>query len=235
MKNLFSIKLMPVFCIPFLLASCFEIDNYDLPKETLTGVIIDKNTGKPLQTQTYDCMINLEETSWSDNPTPLKFSSKPDGTFMNSKVFMGTYIVTPVDGPFIPVEGKTVEIKGVASVSFEVEPYLNVSVTNLKQTGSTVTLDFKISSSSDKYKVTDAQVFVANTPFVGDGASIVEFKQGFDFNDVSNADVYSTIHHAELTNLKSKRSYFIRVGARVNDPSSRKYNYSEVSGQITVP
>lgn len=234
MKRHSDIKLIAMFCLMFLVASCAKLDNYGEPGETLTGKIIDKNTGKPILTSTYDCMIKMEETSWSDTPEPWKFTSKPDGTFMNTKVFQGTYIVTPVDGPFFPITGKTVEIKGSTSVDFEVEPYLNVSITNLTQTGGTATVAFKISSSKNSYKVTDAQVFVATTSFVSDGTSLPAYKKSFDFNGTANAVVYAGTHTATIENLMSKRTYYIRVGARVDSPISNKYNYSEYK-EVLIP
>jgi len=234
MKRHFDIKIIALTCFLFMIVSCSKIDNYDEPKETLKGQIIDKNTGNPLQTSTYDCMIKLEETSWSDTPTPLKFTTKPDGTFMNSKVFQGTYTITPVDGPFFPIEGKSMEIKGTTTVDFEVVPYLNVSIVNLTQSGTSATVEFKITSSTDAYKITDAQVFVATTPFVGDGTSLVEYKKSFNFRSIANTNVYSVTHTSKIDNLKSKRTYYIRVGARVDDPISKRYNYSEYQ-QVVIP
>ena len=107
-----------VILIIALTSSC-SIDNYEEPGETVYGEIIDINTGKPIRTAVYDCMIQLEDLSWSDSPAPMTFTSKPDGTFLNTKVFRGKYRVTPVYGPFIPVEGKEVEIKGKTQVSFK--------------------------------------------------------------------------------------------------------------------
>jgi hypothetical protein len=234
MKRHFEIKIITMICLIYLSISCTKFDNYDEPGETLMGQIIDKNTGKPLQTSAYDCMIKLEETSWSETPEPLRFTSKPDGTFLNTKVFRGTYTVTPVDGPFFPIEGKSVEIKGTTTLNFEVVPYLNVSIVNFTQSGTSATVEFKISSSTNTYKVTDAQVFVATTPFVSDGTSIIEYKKSFDFTSTANAAVYTGTRTARIDNLKSKRTYYIRVGARVDDPISKRYNYSEYK-QVVIP
>ncbi|CAK7065912.1 MAG: hypothetical protein PARBA_02503 [Parabacteroides sp.] len=217
-----------------LTGSC-SIDNYAEPEETVYGEIIDVNTGKPIRTAIYDCMIQLEDLTWSDSPTPMTFSSKPDGTFVNTKVFRGKYRVTPVYGPFIPIEGKKIEIQGKTQVSFEVEPYLNVDIINLENTGTKVSVDFKVSSSNDLYKVTDAQFFAGYTNFVSNGSKIEEYRKEIDFSNVPNEEIYSQTHHMEIDNLKSDRSYYFRVGVRVDDPIAKKYNYSEVSEEILIP
>lgn len=214
--------------------SCSKIDNYDMPNATLTGEVIDVVTGAPIQTNVYDCMIKLDELSWSQNPQPLKFTTKPDGTFTNTKVFAGKYKITPVDGPFIPIDGKEINIKGDTKVTFEVEPFLNVKITDLKQEGSAVTVSFKISSKSNLYKVTDSRIFINNNVFVGDGSNMIQFDQDMDFWGTSNEEIYSNTYQFNVENLISGRTYYIRVGARSNDPVSRRYNYSEVK-KIVIP
>lgn len=214
--------------------SCSKIDNYDMPNATLTGEIIDVVTGAPIQTNVYDCMIKLDELSWSQNPQPLKFTTKPDGTFTNTKVFAGKYKITPVDGPFIPIDGKEINIKGDTKVTFEVEPFLNVKITDLKQEGSAATVSFKISSKSNLYKVSDSRIFINNNVFVGDGSNMIQFDQDMDFWNTSNEEIYSNTYQFNVENLISGRTYYIRVGARSNDPVSRRYNYSEVK-KIVIP
>jgi len=217
-----------------LIGACTKIDNYALPGETLIGKVIDKNTGEPLQTATYDVMIRLDELSWSDNPEPYRFSIKPDGSFSNTKVFAGSYRVTPVDGPFHPIDGKELEINGIAEVSFEVEPFLNIDVIDMQQSGGKVTARFRISSSSDAYKVTDAQLFVANTSFVSDGSNIPALKRSLDLSGRPNAEIYADELEIVTEGLASGRTYYVRAGARVDDPISRKYNYSEVF-ELRIP
>lgn len=232
MRKLFNISI--VVFVTALLFSC-SVDNYDEPEETVYGEIIDVNTGKPIETAVYDCMIQLEDLSWNDSPKPLTFSSKPDGTYMNTKVFKGKYRVTPVFGPFIPIEGSTVEILGKTEVSFQVEPYLNVEIVKLDHNGTKVSVYFKIKSSNDLHKITDAQFFVGYTDFVSDKSKIEEFRKEINLNDVPNSTIYAQTHHMEIDNLKSGRAYYFRVGVRVDDPVSRKYNYSKVSEKIVIP
>ncbi|AWW30264.1 hypothetical protein DN752_09080 [Echinicola strongylocentroti] len=138
MKNIAYLVLAALFS----LSSCsmFELDNYDLPAETLQGEVLDRETGEPVLTDqgSEGIRVRLMELSWGDNVTPNPdFFCMPDGTFQNTKLFAGNYNVR-IDGPFIPLiredergvpladETQTVDIKGVTNVTFEVQPFLRV-------------------------------------------------------------------------------------------------------------
>lgn len=123
-------------------SSCelFELDNYDVPAETLRGEVVDAETGEPVLTDqgSEGIRVRLTELSWGDNVTHNPdFYCMPDGTFQNTKLFKGTYNIN-IDGPFIPLlreddrgvplanETQTVNIEGVTNVIFEVQPFLKV-------------------------------------------------------------------------------------------------------------
>lgn len=126
----------------FIFSSCsmFELDNYDEPKETVQGEVVDIATGEPILTDqgSEGIRVRLTELSWGKNVTPNPdFFCMPDGTFQNTKIFKGTYNIR-IDGPFIPLiressdgipladETKTVDIAGITKVKFEVQPFLKV-------------------------------------------------------------------------------------------------------------
>lgn len=218
-----------------LQSSCSKKDNYTSPSETLTGNVIDSVTGKPIQTEEPNGIrIQLLETSWSSNPDPLYFWAKSDGTFKNTKIFNGTYTVTPVDGPYFPITGKSMEIKGVTEVDFKVVPYLNVNFADVKQSGTSVDVSYTISRSKAAYKITDAMVFVSTTPFVGNNAYILNLTKTNDLSGADDQTILSSTYKTTLTGLTSGYTYYIRVGARTNDPGSRRYNYTEVR-KISIP
>ncbi|MEB2774363.1 DUF3823 domain-containing protein [Algoriphagus sp. D3-2-R+10] len=138
MKNITNLVLFALLA----LSSCgmFELDNYDLPDETLQGEVVDRETGEPLLTDqgSEGIRVRLTELSWGDNATPNPdFFCMPDGTFQNTKLFSGTYNIR-IDGPFIPLireddrgvpladETQTMDIVGVSNVRFEVQPFLRV-------------------------------------------------------------------------------------------------------------
>ena len=217
--------------------SCLsEIDNYSEPNETLKGTIIDKTTGNPLITETGALRIKIEELSWNATPTPQYFGNKQDGTFFNSKIFKGHYRITAENGPFIPLTDTVeVDIKGVTLHDFVVEPYLHLNITDLQIADTIFTVKFNITSESNMYKVLDAKVFVNNTSFVGDGANIKDYSaQKINFSTTLAEMVYLTEYSFKVTQLKRGRTYYMRVGARVDDPIVKKYNYSEIK-EIKIP
>lgn len=125
-----------------ILSSCslFELDNYDEPKETIQGEVVDVATGEPVYTDqgSEGIRVRLTELSWGDNVSwNPDFFCMPDGRFQNTKIFRGTYNVR-IDGPFIPLlreddrgvpladETQTLDIAGVTKVKFEVQPFLKV-------------------------------------------------------------------------------------------------------------
>ncbi|MBV4355908.1 DUF3823 domain-containing protein [Pinibacter aurantiacus] len=215
-----------------------ENDSYPAPSETLTGNVIDSVTGKPIQTEQPDGIrLQMLETSWSDNPIPWYFWIKPDGTFNNDKIFAATYKITPVDGPFFPVEGKSVVLKGKVNVDFIVTPFLNVEIVGkVQQNGNDVNLSYKISRAKAAYKITDARVFVSNTPYVSNGSNdnVFSTQNNNDLNGTPDETVLTTVYNAKITGLKSGRTYYVRVGARTNDNVSKRYNYSEEQA-VTMP
>lgn len=124
----------------FSSCSLFELDNYEEPKETIQGEVVDVETGEPVLTDqgSEGIRVTLTELSWGDNVDRNPwFYAMPDGKFQNTKVFRGTYNVR-IDGPFIPLvreddrgvpladETQTVDIAGVTKVKFEVQPFLKV-------------------------------------------------------------------------------------------------------------
>jgi hypothetical protein len=240
---MFNMKkvIIPITLILFVacITSCSKsIDTYAAPSETLTGSIIDSITGQPIQTEQPDGIrLQMLETSWSDNPIPWYFWVKPDGTFNNTKVFAATYTITPVDGPFFPIEGTTVDVKGTTNIEFKVMPFLNVAIVDkVQQSGTEVNLSYKISRARVAFKITDAKVFVSTTDYVSNGSNdnILSSQNNNDLSGTTDEAVLATTYNAKITGLKSGRTYYIRVGARTDDNVSKRYNYSEVQA-VTIP
>lgn len=120
--------------------SLFEIDNFEEPKETIKGAVVDVKTGEPVLTEHNGggIRVRLTELSYGENVEHNPdFYCREDGTYQNTKIFEGNYNVR-IDGPFIPLyredqDGNLIEdctvttdIKGVCTVNFEVQPFLKV-------------------------------------------------------------------------------------------------------------
>ena len=121
--------------------SCKKIDNYDEPKETIKGRVVDATTGELVLTDqgSEGTRVRLNELSWTATRVASNFDffSMKEGIFQNTKVFRGRYNVR-VDGAFIPLvrlgasgdtlanETKVVDIQDVTEVEFKVQPFLKI-------------------------------------------------------------------------------------------------------------
>ncbi|MDB5116574.1 MAG: hypothetical protein JWQ79_2066 [Mucilaginibacter sp.] len=233
------------------IASCKKYDNYTAPAETLTGSILDKNTGKPLQMEQGSSNTRLElfelsyGTSTGNTVLPLYFDVKYDGTFNNSKVFKGTYKIYPTDGPFVPLVytssagvaidngSKTINISGVTTVSFTVEPFLEVEWVGdpVINPDNTVTITCKFTrgtAQADRiFSVRDVFLYVSTTQFVGNSSYDNALSKDVTYAGTAGDQLLGqTISITTKAPLGAHRPYYIRVGARTNDNVNGRYNYN---------
>lgn len=213
-----------VFCL-----SCTELDSYVEPSETLTGKLIDQISGNPFLTeQPNGFRIRLVETSWSDQPQPEYFWGKEDGTFTNTKVFMGTYEVTPVEGAFFDVEPRIIEIKGKINLDFEVVPYLSLEVLRVERpTPETLEIVYRISRTKETDKILDSRVFVSTNPNVGTNIFDADLSPMRDFSEIKDSIVLQDIYEEKIEGLQPNKTYYVRIGART-DNKSKRYNFSKI-------
>lgn len=216
------------FFAMLLASACSQLDNYAEPAETLTGKIIDRVTGEPLVSeQPNGFRIRLLETSWSETPQPEYFWGKADGTFVNTKIFAGTYEVTPVEGAFFDVEPRSIEIKGKVNVDFEVIPYLSIDVLQIERTSpETLEVSYRFSRSKIGDKILDSRVFVSTNPNVGTNIMDADLSPMRDFSEIDDIDALSNTYVEKIEGLNPKKTYYVKVGARTNN-SSKRYNFSK--------
>ena len=235
MKKIIYIYTVVILALAF--PSCMEIDDVDAPGETIQGTIIDKTTGKPFITESGGVEIRIEELSWSDTPTPQGFPCKKDGTFFNSKVFKGQYRITPRAGAFLPWaenSGKIVDVDGITTIELGVEPNLTIEMVDFQQNGNAFTVKCKIANALSTKKILDVKVFISNTHFVGQGSYINQ--SNWDPKQDVNAvwtDVKDDVYEFTVDNLLPDRTFYMRVGARVDD-EFKKYNYTKIV-EVVVP
>lgn len=223
-----KIKLFTLLSCLFLMgSSCSNVDNYDAPEEVLTGRVIDKITGEQLVTeQPNGFRIQLAEISWSDNPQLEYFWGKADGTFQNTRLFPGTYEVTPVEGPFFEVEPKTVEVKGKVNVDFEVMPFLHVTALHIERSGETLKVSYKIERQQVGEKIIDARVFVSTNPNVGTNIIDTDLSPLKDLSAISDEDILKMTFEETITGLNSNKTYYVRIGART-ESGDKRYNFTK--------
>ena len=242
MKKLFYTAM----CLVVVAASsCSKVDNYAPPSSTLSGSTIDEATGQTVQTEIGGggTRVKLLETSYSANPTPYYFQSKQDGTFNNTKLFAATYKVS-VEGPFVPIvqtdntgtvtsdASQTIVLKGSATVSFKVQPFLRIEWVGkpVFNADKTVTVQVKITRGTDnaayQLDVTNINLYVSNTQYDGNNnydprySALVSYSGSTGTSLLGQTVTITTIGGA----LPAQDVYF-RVGARIN-AGLDEYNYS---------
>ena len=223
-------------CAILTFYSC-EYDNYDEPSEGFSGKVIDSTTGENFIMSSRGLELRMYETSWSSTPSPRSINVKDDGTFNNNRLFAGTYKVIPTNGAFWPTDTMDVELKGGHTVQdFTVTPYLKLTIINYELKGTTLVISGKIDAPivEGLPKIIDIQPFVAITKFVGD-ANISQYSDNnkVQINKNFEDGVKDEIFTMRIPDLKMERTFYVRLGARVDD-SFKKHNFSEII-QIDVP
>lgn len=243
-------KVKLIFAIfPLLMASCFELDNYDAPNAGIDGALIDVETGDTVYTEQPDgCRIELLDRSY-ENPTPLQFWVKADGTFRNVALFSGDYDVTPTEGPFFPIDSELVHLKGVTKHDFKVTPYLRVNIEDIVygEPGSAeVTVKYTIKRATvpdgmsiGKKTIAEARLLCNVYPVVScyngcfvDGNSTTKI-----LSRSTDASIESKVYEDEVKNLESGETYYIRVAALSScdyNSTLKRYNYTPVI-EIVAP
>ena len=272
-KLFFKSIFVVLFCITVVsFHSCelFKIDNYDQPGETLKGEIVDIATGERVLTdQTSNgTRIRLAELSWTETEVPayMDFLCMKEGVYQNTKLFAGHYNVR-VDGAFIPLvrlnqqgdtianESKYIDIKGVTTLNFQVQPFLKLewvgepTVANGKITAS-FRVTRAVSPAEFKAKiepmggwndnflyVNDVRLFVSQGAYVGLGDTDSRYAVSQPYSgDSFEALLGQTITITTLGEIPAGRTVFIRAAARITYPTEgvQRYNYNEAK-RVDIP
>lgn len=236
-----------VLCLVLLgFSSCYKTDNWDAPGVQISGNIIDSYTGKALLTSQADWAIRIWERSWTaSTPVNQTIPVKQDGSYLNTKMFGGSYDMLPYGGPFWPadtVKNVIFGSEGKSAQDFTVTPYLQVTefTSALQGTSLTLTVRLKAPKRAGLPNIVEIKPFLSLTEFVGESNYInigeynntrIQINKSWltEVGDVETSKVYSI---GPLL-VKSGYTYNVRVGANVND-ANRKYNYSEIK-KIVVP
>jgi len=130
MKNV--LKYFYFAAVAVILFGC-EIDNYDGPDASLSGRILIEGTNEQISSENGkgNLKIRMKELSWTEVEEDAigwrELNIKMDGSYQNDKLFSGTYLLYPYQGPFYPILEKdqdTIVIKGKTVKDFYVTPYL---------------------------------------------------------------------------------------------------------------
>jgi len=209
-----------------LLASC-TVDTYDLPSETLCGQLVLED-GTPLITeQPNGFRIKLNEMVGGEiSDMPQYFWGKADGTFNNTRIFKGDYIVQPVEGPFFDVDPVEVSISGKTELTFQVTPYLTI-LAEITNSGPDLIARYRIRKAPGAGKITTARLLLSKwNPNVG--MNHIDFEEVRSLADVDDEVIVSTTYTDKILDcLEAGVTYYARIAALSVNTSGR-YNLSEV-------
>lgn len=224
-----------------LLSSCFELDNYDAPNAGINGRLIDSETGETVYTEQPDgSRIKLIDLGY-ENPTPLYFWAKADGTFRNVALFESEYKVSPMDGPFFPVAEENVNLKGVTEHSFKVTPFLKIKLVEVVPgEAGKVTVTFALKRSTlpegitiEKKTISEAWLLCNTMPVVSyyNGGYQGDLSVKKELNSSSDETIESKNQEITLDKLQRGQKYYLRVAALSScsyNSTLKRYNYSEI-------
>jgi len=255
------------FAVVLIAFTGCEIDNFDGPNASLSGRILIAGTNELLSTdQGKDNMtIRMKELSWKEVEEDAiawqTLNIKMDGSYNHDKLFSGTYLIFPYEGPFYPIleeNRETIEIKGNTVKDFFVTPYLKAEWVehpnvverplpgDAEKTGKYITCTAKFTrieppagypSSKPDLNGTSSgngfcRMFVSTSHWVGAGNLL----QVTDDNiPISNAQEGQEIRFnmRNTEPLKYGQKYYVRVGFSATG-SNKKYNYTTVY-ELEVP
>lgn len=222
-------KIILLFLVLSLFATCSEIDNYDEPNGAVYGTLTDNITNKPLQSeQPNGFNIKLFEKGGQVN-SPIIFSGKADGTFENAWIFQNEYKVVATEGAFFEVDTPVVNIGSNTEVNFTVTPFLAVTNASVQTSSGKITTNYKISRSKVGEKIVERKTLVSSIPTTNN--VIFDAKTETDLSGIPDEDILTSSYTDEVTGLPSGE-YYVRVAVRT-DNVLKKYNYSEVF-KVTV-
>ena len=217
-----------------LLAGSCEKDNYAAPNAELYGTFIDKDTKQPVaQDIVSGTVIELIEHGWVEGQTNVTQSLviKGDGTYRNSDIFSGKYLVRAVRGNFQNIPAiDTFDIKpGANKLDFEVTPYIRVKDPVIVKNGNIVTATFKLEQTTTQ-NVSRIGLYVHPNPNVGQPMKLVFAETTLNRVTTAGETFTVTLDMAAGSNtswntLRPGEQYYFRIGA-LSSATSAKYNYA---------
>lgn len=214
----------------FMMHSC-ELDNYDGPNATLSGKIIDKQTGELVEQEIIrGTQIEFIEHGY-DNPATQYMVIKNDGTYANNMMFANDYTLRIREANFPPIEPVDIKVKGNTEYNFEVLPYLRIKNVRIAVEGDEVVAYAKIEKNTDK-AIKRIGLYGHQNQQVGE-----QFHQMYAewWNPEDNGYVggnecrLSISISANRTLLKPGTKFYFRIGAQTNVDEGQpeaKLNYA---------
>lgn len=203
-----------------LMAGC-ELDNYEAPSATLSGKVIDFETGESIANGGVNNGTRIQ--LFEGNATqPIITNSFPDGHFVNAALFPGDYKLVTL-GAFEMVED-TMRVTVAENTTADVKVIPNVRLKAVLQDFDETTAIVKVTYS----KVAEEQVLnqlaiVWST--IDNPNMFTFFGGGQQTMDVASENLTAGDVIFTITDLKPETTYYVRAAAVTNNPGNY-YNYS---------
>jgi hypothetical protein len=216
--------LSAILSVMLLINSC-ELDNYDAPDASLSGRIVDSETGELIESDIINgTTIKITEHGY-DPVTPQYLKVKNDGTYANTMLFSNTYTIQPDVRNFLQIDPQEVKIGKDTKLDFSVTPYIRVKDVSITQAGNDIVATFRLQQLTPNV-VDRIGFYVHGEPIVGEPVRSVASEK--KLNRVVGEDEVFRLGINAVKNsafLKQGGSYFFRVGA-VSSFAGAKFNYA---------
>ena len=146
MKKIISL-LACALTLTFALSSCdwFDLDNQEGWDASVEGQILDAETNQPIQFEQGSSTIAVVE-QYGDANANQYWYVKSNGSYKNSLVFAGQYVMSTLSGNFV-ADPQSFELKkGDNKVDFKVKPYARIENVSFSMEGKKIKATCKVSS-----------------------------------------------------------------------------------------
>jgi hypothetical protein len=215
-------KVLLIFLPIYLLIGSCKVDNYDAPKLSLSGKIVDSKTNTLVESGGTNAGSIVKLSQDSSNQS-LIFQTLPDGTFMNSKVFAGNYKYN-AEGPFQMDASQPRVLQLTKNLEIEIKVIPNVRLTTalVSKSGTTATIKVTFEKVPASQKLVQLAVVWSTVKnpnmFTFVGGNVIT-------KDVQSLDLVSGEQEFTITGIKANTLYYVRAAARTN-AAGNYYNYS---------
>lgn len=226
-------KIIYLSLLLITVVACSENDNYPSPDATLQGAILDQETGDSIYSQTPNGLrVRLYDQNYM-NPQPIDFWGMQDGSFKNTKLFPNPYKVIIDNGAFYPLDTLSIQLPLNKNLDVKVLPILRINAVAKVAGSNAIVVEYKLSETKpEEGKISRRSILVNTTPYV-DINNFINENPFINTENVSDSLLTNTTFRDTIKGLTSKKSYFVRVGARTANVGNR-YNYSQVM-ELVLP
>ncbi len=215
-----------IIAIAGLLADACSLDNYDAPDSGLRGSILDKDTGEKVEQDIIGgSVINFIELGW-ENANLQKMVIKNDGTYCNSRMFAGKYMLyTNAEANFLPISIPELAVDGQMTLDIQVQPYIRLKNPKVFRSGDVIKAQFTIEQTTED-NCSSIALFVSNQQSVGfqlsEAAKII-LPIGVHYDAPKQFTIELKLE--DYPDIKKGKTYYFRIGALAS-AGGAKYNYA---------